>query len=180
MDEERKQKIIELKENGWSWQAIGVYFGISRARVHQIGSGYKTQLKIYERVKERDNYTCQWQLKCNGKNKQSDLIVHHMDFNDRNNDPENLITLCRACHSYFHNKKALRGELTKAEIGVIERKKEKEERMKKWTRKCNYCGKTFIVPKGSRFNYYRSHNKFNRPSYCSRKCFADYIAHKNT
>jgi len=47
-------------------------------------------------IKERDKYTCGM---C--KN-QEDLVVHHKDRNKKNCNPNNLITLCRKCHSKIH------------------------------------------------------------------------------
>jgi len=42
-------------------------------------------------IRERDNNTCQLCFK-EGK------AVHHMDYNKKNCNPENLITLCQGCH----------------------------------------------------------------------------------
>lgn len=64
--------------------------------------------KLKQTIRERDNYTCQ---ECNNYGN----IVHHVDYNKKNCSPENLITLCRKCHSitngcrkywtkYFQNK----------------------------------------------------------------------------
>ncbi len=46
-------------------------------------------------IRERDRYTCQL---C--KTLQSDRAfdVHHIDYNKKNCNPDNLITLCRICH----------------------------------------------------------------------------------
>ncbi len=96
-----------LRNKGASYQAIGSLFGISRARVHQIISGYKP-LEIREIILERDNYKCQWHKKIfpyrHNTAKKKDLVVHHKDFDDRNNNPENLITVCRKCHGSYHGK----------------------------------------------------------------------------
>lgn len=66
-------------------------------------------------IRERDYYVCQecgiHQDELNRK-----LDIHHIDYNKKNCDPENLITLCRSCHmktnynreywiNYFKNKK---------------------------------------------------------------------------
>jgi len=41
----------------------------------------------------------------------SDLIVHHRDHNPKNHDFDNLVTLCRSCHTSIHNnEKNLRAE----------------------------------------------------------------------
>ena len=44
-------------------------------------------------IKERDRFTCQV---CG---EQEDLMVHHIDYNKKNCNSNNLITLCRSCHS---------------------------------------------------------------------------------
>lgn len=43
-------------------------------------------------IRQRDKYTCQV---CN---KEPSIQVHHIDYNKKNNNPDNLITLCRSCH----------------------------------------------------------------------------------
>lgn len=43
-------------------------------------------------IRERDNYTCQL-CKKNGK------AIHRIDYDKRNSNPKNLITLCFKCHS---------------------------------------------------------------------------------
>lgn len=42
-------------------------------------------------IRERDNYICQI---CS----QYGSIVHHIDYNKKNCNPKNLVTLCRKCH----------------------------------------------------------------------------------
>lgn len=64
-----------------------------------LGSeSYPSEFKrIREEIRERDNHTCQL---C-GKTKQPNgykLDVHHIDYNKRNSDPKNLITLCSSCN----------------------------------------------------------------------------------
>lgn len=55
-------------------------------------------------VLNRDNYTCQC---CKGKHKDSKLEVHHIIFRSQggSDEPENLITLCHACHYDLHHGK---------------------------------------------------------------------------
>lgn len=52
-------------------------------------------------AKQRDNYTCQGS-DCAGTC--SVLDVHHIDRNKRNNNLDNLICLCRSCHTKLHPK----------------------------------------------------------------------------
>lgn len=54
--------------------------------------------ELRKRILERDQYECQF---CHKKRKGKDeiLLVHHLDGDKTNNDPENLITVHRAeCH----------------------------------------------------------------------------------
>jgi 5-methylcytosine-specific restriction endonuclease McrA len=44
-------------------------------------------------IRERDRYTCQI---CG---KEPSICVHHIDYNKKNCNPDNLITLCVGCHS---------------------------------------------------------------------------------
>lgn len=105
LHEKEKEKILSLRANGLSYGSIANLYNLSRARIHQIISGYKPDKnskirKLHENIKARDGFKCQWGERCNGLNQ--NLIVHHIDFNDRNNEPNNLITLCNLCHCYFH------------------------------------------------------------------------------
>ncbi len=86
------------------------------------GKEFNKELK--EQISKRDNYRCQQcfrhqdELFIKRKNRKvikSKLDIHHIDFNKKNNNPNNLISLCRVCHSqtqlnregwinYFQNK----------------------------------------------------------------------------
>jgi 5-methylcytosine-specific restriction endonuclease McrA len=71
--------------------------------------------EIRKIIYKRDNWHCQeCNIHCwsNGKSK---IQCHHIDYNEKNNDFDNLITLCASCHAktlykrqdwviYFHNK----------------------------------------------------------------------------
>lgn len=47
-------------------------------------------------IRERDNYTYQIYSKSQGDVAHN---VHHIDYNKKNCNPENLITLCKTCHN---------------------------------------------------------------------------------
>jgi len=74
--------------------------------------------KLKKQIRKRDNHTCQ---ECGKHQKEfkSKLPIHHIDFNKKNNNPFNLISLCKKCHPktnsnrkhwmrYFKNIMALR------------------------------------------------------------------------
>lgn len=135
-----KQKIIDLRQQGLSYGSISKLVGLSRARVHQISSGYNPDKnyrdnELRQFIFKRDNFTCQWGEYC--KNEKVDiksLLVHHIDFDDRNNNPKNLITLCRKCHSAFHRNNHIDDK--------IEKKLNNNNKIK--IRKCVVCGKELI------------------------------------
>ena len=47
---------------------------------------------IRKSIRQRDRFVCQ---EC----KENGFCVHHIDYNKKNNDTNNLITLCRSCHT---------------------------------------------------------------------------------
>jgi glycerol-3-phosphate cytidylyltransferase len=74
----------------------------------QNGYSYNFDTSLKNVIRSKDNYTCQICLKA-GK------YVHHIDYNKKNNNHNNLITLCLRCHiktnynrdcwkNYFQNK----------------------------------------------------------------------------
>ena len=74
---------INKGENHYNWQG-GISF-----------EPYSVDwIKTLKRaIKERDKYICQI---CG---EQEDLVVHHIDYDKKNCSPDNLITLCRRCHT---------------------------------------------------------------------------------
>jgi len=47
-------------------------------------------------IRERDKYVCQM---CGEQQGDVTHAVHHIDYNKKNCNPDNLITLCKSCHS---------------------------------------------------------------------------------
>jgi len=58
--------------------------------------------KFKESIKVRDNYECQ-NPHCWHKDKV--LHIHHIDYNKKNCDDSNLITLCRSCNARANNRR---------------------------------------------------------------------------
>ena len=96
-----KEKISKAKkgkftgENNPSWRG-----GISFEPY-----GIEFNNKLREKIKQRNNYTCQLcgdriterrRIKINPS--KNWLVVHHIDYDKRNNNPDNLITLCNFCN----------------------------------------------------------------------------------
>jgi len=51
--------------------------------------------QIRHDIRIRDNHRCQI---CAGQNGTHSLPVHHIDYDFKNDDPKNLISLCSSCH----------------------------------------------------------------------------------
>lgn len=89
-DKEERKKLsktmivrgINVGEKNPQWRG-GISF-------EPYGPEFNKRLKT--KIKERDNYTCQL---CEAT---KNLRVHHTDYDKKNNNPENLITLCNACN----------------------------------------------------------------------------------
>lgn len=52
--------------------------------------------QVRDAIRERDQHTCQL---CGALPSTTAHAVHHIDYDKDNCDPDNLITLCRVCHS---------------------------------------------------------------------------------
>lgn len=75
------------KENHWNWQN-GKSFEI-------YPEDWTDSLK--ESIRERDRYVCQ-ECGIHQDELEEKLHVHHIDYDKKNLDPQNLISLCRSCH----------------------------------------------------------------------------------
>ena len=94
----RKNIIINLYRQGNTYSQIGIIFGISRQRIHQIIRNISSRGYQGERILRRDNYQCQF---CFNNKK---LEIHHLDQNRKNNKDTNLLVLCQECHRKLHAK----------------------------------------------------------------------------
>jgi len=108
-----KEKLIELRQSGLTYKAIANLFGVSRQCIHQkigkvasdtsgsrvlspLSQNWRKRLSLA--IIERDNHRCKL---CGSL---ESLIVHHIDGNCFNNDPLNMLTLCKQCHGQSHVK----------------------------------------------------------------------------
>lgn len=106
---------LRVRDKASNWQG-----GISEL---PYGTEFNKSLK--EQIRNRDQYRCQQCFREQDElrtetNRKRKLAVHHIDFNKRNSNPNNLISLCQRCHmqtnfnrdgwtNYFNNNMELRG-----------------------------------------------------------------------
>ena len=83
-------KNLNVLTNKWLYQK-GINYGFANAKAY---------------VLNRDSYTCQH---CKGKSKDNRLHCHHIIFKSQggNDEPKNLITLCKICHDRLHDGKIM-------------------------------------------------------------------------
>ena len=72
----------------WNWQGGKTF--------EPYGIDFNEKLKDF--IRERDNYRCQ-ECGYNEKILGYKLRIHHIDYNKKNNKPQNLVSLCQGCHA---------------------------------------------------------------------------------
>lgn len=86
-----KEKPNMQGEKHWRWKG-----GVSSL---PYAPGWDKRLRAS--IRKRDDYTCQI---CKLVTEEPGaLVVHHKDWGKTNHHPDNLITLCRSCHSRHHH-----------------------------------------------------------------------------
>jgi len=86
MSKSQKKRVLEGKNHLWRG---GISF-------EPYGLEFNEDLK--EVIRNRDRRKCQVCEKTELENKQK-LDAHHIDYDKKNNNPNNLISLCHNCHS---------------------------------------------------------------------------------
>jgi 5-methylcytosine-specific restriction endonuclease McrA len=88
LDTRQKMSLARSGEKHWNWQG-GKSF-------EPYPLGWNRTYK--EQIRYRDRYRCQLcgvpEIECGQK-----LSVHHIDYNKKNIQVDNLISLCRSCHT---------------------------------------------------------------------------------
>lgn len=83
----------------------------------EIGVGKGNSSKNKQRALGIGTYTRVKKAQCELCSSTRYLVVHHIDKNRYNNDPSNLQTLCRKCHTIQHSQHLTRnskGQFTRA------------------------------------------------------------------
>ena len=66
---------------------------------------YPKEFKLIKNIiRKRDIFLCQ-ECKYTEKQLKRKLDIHHIDYNKKNNNPNNLISLCRSCHAQTNFKR---------------------------------------------------------------------------
>ncbi len=88
LSEETKKKMSKSisGKNHWNWQ--------NGKSLEPYSIDWTITLKIS--IRERDKYTCQI---CGEKQNEKAFSIHHIDYDKKNCNPINLITLCKKCHA---------------------------------------------------------------------------------
>jgi len=93
----------KIKYKSWKrWKAKNLEHFLAWQREYSR-KRYKEKMKKFGYY--RHSYTKFRKNLCENCSNTLDLLVHHLDENRKNNNKENLITLCRGCHSKLHNTK---------------------------------------------------------------------------
>lgn len=84
----REGKNKRYGKDCWNWNGGSSY--------EPYSPEFNNKLKV--QIKTRDGYRCQECFRHQSEVKRS-FAVHHIDFNKKNSNPNNLITLCETCHN---------------------------------------------------------------------------------
>lgn len=124
--------ILLFYEKGYTQSIIARKLNVSRNRINQILTGYRTLGN-----KERQYFQKKLSKKCNFCEKKREHI-HHIDHDSKNNTLDNLMPLCRSHHSQIH-----RGTRIKRIIDIAQKKRELKRRP---IRNCAYpnCRREFF------------------------------------
>lgn len=118
-----KNRLAHLGKPTWNKGKTGIYSEETLRKMSESLSGEKSQFwrggksfepynsefnrRLKEQIRKRDGYRCQEcltpqaELVVNTKSgvRHCKLSIHHIDYDKKNNKPENLISLCRPCHA---------------------------------------------------------------------------------
>ena len=95
----RRQEILDSYNKYENYVLAGEALGISKQRVHQVVKGYgETGRRKGRIVRYRECF----KKICENCNIHRSKFLHHKDGNNKNDVPENLISVCKNCHKSLH------------------------------------------------------------------------------
>lgn len=123
----KKQISLTLKQKYKSGEIISPFYKDGRYKndpnsAYNLYNGEFTE-ELKKQVRVRDSWTCQ---KCG---KKRSAVCHHIDENKYNNTVDNLIILCKNCHSKHHSVKdeSKKLEETTQFLAIIQKRKINEK-----------------------------------------------------
>lgn len=97
-----KRTDVWKKRQSERWKGSNCNFWQGGISFESYGVEFNNVLK--EKIRDRDGYICQICLFSEEELKRK-LNIHHIDYNKKNNQEDNLISLCRNCHAKTNHKR---------------------------------------------------------------------------
>ncbi len=96
-----KQPFETLKKVSATIQGIDIKDWKGFISHEEYGKEFNNELK--EKIRKRNSYRCQECFRHQDElydkaGRKYSLLIHHIDYNKKNNNTKNLISLCRSCH----------------------------------------------------------------------------------
>ncbi len=92
-----REVVIKHYQETHNYKLTAEFFNVSRQRVHQIVTGYRTiKYKKSKKIQKLLAKNCE---RCGLVS----TVIHHRDHDSRNNIKENLMPLCEKCHRFIHS-----------------------------------------------------------------------------
>lgn len=95
--DKRQKSILGLKRSESTKRKISLSRGGTGIPYENTEYGAEFDNNLKEQVRFRDKYTCQV-CGCSQLENGRQLDIHHIDYDKKNNDLDNLIALCMSCH----------------------------------------------------------------------------------
>jgi HNH endonuclease len=104
---DKQKKMSRLRSHTEEWKRTvkkGEKHPAWRGGISFEPYGVDFNKKLREQIRKRDGYRCQECFRHQNElrtktNKSYRLVIHHIDYNKKNNNPNNLISLCKSCHT---------------------------------------------------------------------------------
>ena len=159
---DRKEIIEQMRKERKTYKEIGKILGITHQRVHQIYKDYIMPSGIadelaYSVIRARDKNYC---VICDSR---KNIEIHHINGIKRDNNLDNLVSLCRKCHHKVEKQDRKTIKKDKQEKRFFNPREPINYEKKYKPIFCLYCNKKVIL----KSNWSVKNRKF-----CSRSCSA--------